>query len=545
MTNAEIKAPGPGSWQLDISHYSRPMTRFTQTWLPDAFREGQAKWLVRYGMPLKTLKLVPVDGFAYVQPEPLAGPPDAKPPPGWIFALAMRLAPPFRRCRKVAEAAVTHRHWRADAERWSEELWPAIEARVTALQDEDLAHLDDEALAGHVERAREVCLDSMRNHFFTNGATMIPAGMLLQAVERWSDVEPAAVLSALCGTSKLLGREQEMLDELRGLLTDELLDGEPGAVLEALRARDDEIGEAARAWLARVEHRQIWAGDCYLPTGAELPHLLVEQLRMKSAPRAHEDRVGAIRERIPVEHRARFDELVEEVRATIFLRDERCALADAWTIGVLRRALLEVGRRLEERGMVERVDHAVHLKPAEVRSLLTKGAGPDAETIAGYAEHQLRTTDEMPVFLGGEPPPMPPFERIPGALGVMASGLFTYVDAMEGDLERGEKHDLNGAGASPGEYIGVARIVSGAEDFARVKPGDVLVARATMPSYNGALAISGAVITDRGGTLSHAAIVSRELGIPAVVGTRVATKRIPDGARVRVNGDTGEVEVLE
>jgi phosphoenolpyruvate synthase/pyruvate phosphate dikinase len=89
-----------------------------------------------------------------------------------------------------------------------------------------------------------------------------------------------------------------------------------------------------------------------------------------------------------------------------------------------------------------------------------------------------------------------------------------------------------------------ARVVHGAEELSHMQDGDVLVARATSPAFNAVLPFLGAVVTDTGGLLSHAAIVAREYRIPAVVGTADATRRIPDGARVRVDGDLGEVSAV-
>ena len=97
----------------------------------------------------------------------------------------------------------------------------------------------------------------------------------------------------------------------------------------------------------------------------------------------------------------------------------------------------------------------------------------------------------------------------------------------------------------PGVYEGPARIINGPEDFNRLQQGDVLVTRNTGPSFNVVLPLLGAIVTDRGGQLSHAAIVAREYGIPAVVGTREATTMFADGARVRVDGDKGVVELVE
>jgi pyruvate,water dikinase len=93
-------------------------------------------------------------------------------------------------------------------------------------------------------------------------------------------------------------------------------------------------------------------------------------------------------------------------------------------------------------------------------------------------------------------------------------------------------------------YEGPARRVSDPSEFARIAQGDVLVTESTTEAFNILLPLLGAIVTDAGGLLSHAAIVSREYGIPGVVGTREGTTRIADGALVRVDGDKGEVTVL-
>ncbi len=103
---------------------------------------------------------------------------------------------------------------------------------------------------------------------------------------------------------------------------------------------------------------------------------------------------------------------------------------------------------------------------------------------------------------------------------------------------------LRGLAASGGVYEGVARRVGGPEEFDRIVEGDVLVTESTTEAFNILLPLLGAIVTDAGGLLSHSAIVSREYGIPGVVGTRDATQLIPDGAQVRVDGDAGEVTVL-
>ena len=91
---------------------------------------------------------------------------------------------------------------------------------------------------------------------------------------------------------------------------------------------------------------------------------------------------------------------------------------------------------------------------------------------------------------------------------------------------------------------GTARVIRGTGEFGRIEPGDVLVTNSTTTAFNIVLPLLGAIVTDRGGLLSHAAIVAREYGIAGVVGCTDATRVLPDGALVRVDGAAGEVEVV-
>ena len=107
-----------------------------------------------------------------------------------------------------------------------------------------------------------------------------------------------------------------------------------------------------------------------------------------------------------------------------------------------------------------------------------------------------------------------------------------------------EGRALAGTGASPGVAEGIARVVTGPDDFARVHSGEVLVAPTTTPAWTPQFPSLAALITETGGILSHAAVIAREYGIPAVVGAGGATTPIPDGARIQVNGTTGAIAIL-
>jgi pyruvate,water dikinase len=100
---------------------------------------------------------------------------------------------------------------------------------------------------------------------------------------------------------------------------------------------------------------------------------------------------------------------------------------------------------------------------------------------------------------------------------------------------------IKGIGASPGKVTGPACVMRGPEEFHRMKPGEILVASITTPAWTPLFAMASGIVTDVGGPLSHSSIVAREYGVPAVLGTGVATERIRSGQQVTVDGDAGVV----
>jgi pyruvate,water dikinase len=106
--------------------------------------------------------------------------------------------------------------------------------------------------------------------------------------------------------------------------------------------------------------------------------------------------------------------------------------------------------------------------------------------------------------------------------------------------EQGEDQ-LTGIGASAGRVTAAARVLNGPPDFGQMQAGNVLVASIITPAWTSLFALASAVVTDIGGPLSHSSIVAREYGIPAVLGTGVATRRITSGQMITVDGDAGTV----
>jgi pyruvate,water dikinase len=102
---------------------------------------------------------------------------------------------------------------------------------------------------------------------------------------------------------------------------------------------------------------------------------------------------------------------------------------------------------------------------------------------------------------------------------------------------------IRGIGASPGRVTGAACVVHGPEEFDQMKPGDILVAKITTPAWTPLFALASGIVTDVGGPLSHSSIVAREYGVPAVLGTGVATQRIRSGQQITVDGNGGVVRM--
>ena len=117
-----------------------------------------------------------------------------------------------------------------------------------------------------------------------------------------------------------------------------------------------------------------------------------------------------------------------------------------------------------------------------------------------------------------------------------------WLPAAEGSQSGGT---LKGVAANTGRVTAPACVLRGPEEFGQMQAGCVLVAKTTTPAWTPLFAMAAAVVTDIGGPLSHGSIVAREYGIPAVMGTGVATQRIQSGQRVTVDGDAGVVILAE
>jgi pyruvate,water dikinase len=300
-----------------------------------------------------------------------------------------------------------------------------------------------------------------------------------------------------------------------------------------------------------VGNRLLDGFDISGPTALEMPDALLRSIKITLEGRDLEgsdvaELTAGVREQVPEEHRAEFDEILGEARLTYRLRDERGVYSDIWASGLMRRAALAAGRRVAARGAIADPVHIVDADIDEMCALVTGTGGPSADELAARADYRAtHTSKDAPPFLGDPPQPPPDPSGLPPGIGRVMRATGIALDSLFGSSDAEHSHDvLRGLAASPGIYEGPARLIAGPAEFGRIQQGDVLLTPATTEAFNILLPLLGAIVTDNGGLLSHSAIVAREYGIPGVVGTREATDRIADGTRVRVDGAAGEVTVL-
>jgi rifampicin phosphotransferase len=226
------------------------------------------------------------------------------------------------------------------------------------------------------------------------------------------------------------------------------------------------------------------------------------------------------------------------------MRDDNGPTVLGRPTGLLRLALLEVGHRLVARGSATQTEHALDLAHDEIVPLLVDGRGPSASELAERAATRLANSRLIPPKTLGPIEPVPPANVLPGPLGEFATTVQTAMTELGMLVTDNVRDPLSGTGIGTSTYRGRARCTETPEQaIDEMEPGDVLVVRATSPAFNVVLSIAGAVVTADGGPLSHAAVLARELGIPAVVGAHGALD-IPDGAMVEVDPVAGIVRIL-
>ena len=544
------EAPGPGPWLQDRAHLPSAVTPLMQSAYPPGMQRGFTETLEPWGALLDTMNVVYVNGFAYLQPVPFDAPgPNGERSPEYIGAEIGRRA-------GLAAAAFERRIWRDVVKRWDDEFKPASIARHREFAEIDLATLDDDELLDQLRQRTEWLTDMAYQHHRFNATAMLPIGDFILHAVRWTGRAPVPMFAVYDGWSPVSG---VVPPELAPSIDAIQADPEAQALLTGDTPPEERFAELCRRipaveeYLAGSGFRLAAGFDLTNPTIGERPDILLDRIRSSlghdrdAGKRRAEQVADELRAQVPGEHREEFDELLTESRLVYRLRDERGLYSDTAAAGLLRLALIELGRRLFERGRINFLYDTLDLKADEIAAMLNGSPEPTADELSARVAHRKSASAEgAPPLLGPPPPPPPPVDQLPPPLARVMSALGFYIDGVLGDVQTpiGDDNVVVGIGGSGGVYEGPARVVRNFDDLFNVQQGDVLVTTATGEAFNAFLSLLGAAVTDHGSFASHAAIMGREMGFPAVVGTVDATSRIANGVLVRVDGDTGTVTIL-
>ena len=392
--------------------------------------------------------------------------------------------------------------------------------------------------------------------------------------QAFPDIADQAIAKMVQGIDMELFRPDEQLKALakRAIelgISEEISQGSAQSVFETLRA-----SEAGRSWLVAWETAQepwfnftsgngFYASDKYwiehpgIPLGYVRDYV-VRLLRGETidrdvaAVRAERDRITVeYGESLDEEARAVFEAKLELARQVYPYVENHNFYIEHWSMSIFWRKMRELSRVLQREGFWADAEDMFYISRDELRQVLfdyasawavgVKPVGPSywPAEIARRRKIVQALSSVRPQPALNQPPLV-----ITEPFTIMLWGITS--ERINAWLGGGGKSDiLNGMPASPGTVEGLARVVSTTDDLDLLQEGEILVATVIAPSWGPVFGKIRATVTDIGGMMSHAAIVCREYGLPAVTGTGSATSRIKTGQRIRVNGTSGEVTLIQ
>lgn len=432
---------------------------------------------------------------------------------------------------------------RSDPARWTEDArFVRWEARLAELRATDPATVPWTALLGLARSAMselDALVDVRIDHLPAALVALLRLRALLAVLGLSSELWPLlegqptrtrAANDALEAVAAEVRADRRLLALFREAEDDDLV----AAVWGDDQADDPAVGQLRarlRAWLEAYGHRETTSAALLsAPTWPEVPALLLGSLRglvVETGVRAERD-PAEVERRVLARRRVRLTGTAPLLRRAaragreglVFREDSHFHALRVRP--VVRAAVLEAGGRLAAAGVLATADDVWHLTLDELRAL--DGPGRLADVEVDRLRELVRRRAGRRAALGAAPLVSP-------------ATLAPRRSRPAADVV------LTGAAGGGGRATGIVRVVAGPDDFARLRHGEVLVCPYTNPAWTPLFARAAAVVADAGSVASHAAIVAREYGIPAVMGTGQGTRLLSDGQVVVVDGDRGEVRL--
>mmetsp|Transcript_30517 Transcript_30517/g.48821 ORF Transcript_30517/g.48821 Transcript_30517/m.48821 type:complete len:933 (+) Transcript_30517:131-2929(+) len=585
LESLDWTAPDIGLWQLNGHLTSPPTPIYCECW-KYGMSVGTMECSTYSGIGFTGVDTAIINGFPYFcfrQPGPKA-PPTSLPPP-FILRMIMRFTAqaPMRQATEFWE----EKKYLSFLDEWEKTIKPELIKGHLEHQRKDLSALSDDELVEYLAEMVEYGKRMYKHHSEYSMYNLAPAGYFVLKAEELSDgaISRSEAFSAFSGASVVTeGLHGEFPETIRQLMNNSVAmeiinsDEAQGKVgLDKLEASlSGKLLDSYREMISHIEYRLADGYDIANETLKEQPGLLwagitsaVSSMKKQTDPayakqkqQSEQKKFSELRQKVVDKSKLpEFDEALSDARATAPIRDERAIYTDLWGMGILRHVILEAGRRIVRKSKnMNEPTLAIEATLEELTNMLSPDWKEDLNfwvKLRGRRNYrQTASIRDAPELIGGIKVlptrahfPNEYFARTALATILVVDEIFAAPDCETGDIEnesygQGSCLDANttkGSSGANGTYTGRVCVVKSANDLQRIQHGDVVVTTYSSSLVNFILPLCGALVTDFGAQLSHAAICAREANIPCVVGTKHSTVKFKDGDIVFVDGTCGIV----
>jgi phosphohistidine swiveling domain-containing protein len=438
---------------------------------------------------------------------------------------------------------------------WSQRLRPEIERNFEYLDGFDTDNASFLDMAVLLEDAIDIHDRHWKIHWMLNFAQFASTQALNGLLEEEKGEAAAALMGRL--QSSVADRNWDSIEDL-WKMKEEIKDDDElsrafegdtaAAVMEALQASEGGqrfIEERIEPHQQAYGYKAIWSHEFAFRTWVEDPAPMVEAVKgYLATDYDYPSNIASVRDdleaaKVEALEGVEGDELRSALERSLSmnpLTPDHHFYIDQGTNARLRLVLMAIARKLVEAGALDDPEDVMYLRYNELRLLMADQSSLDARDLVGDRRDELEeaSAKRPPSWVGTATQP---------ALDFPYNALWGFPEKFHAG-EPSTTGEVKGLAASPGVVEGPARFVHSLDEFDQVKDGEILVCRMTNPAWVVLFTKISGLVTEAGGAVSHPAVVAREFGIPAVVGTTNAGDRIATGDRIRVNGGTGVVEIL-
>jgi len=566
-------------WFYDGLHYPEPLYPFDTIW-DEAWYLALSQFNTRifsvppvYGVDHRV-----INGYIYITPVPVKDPEEIQKRIGHF----------------MERAGYYYENWNELEAKWETKMRSTIDA-LEALKIEPLPDMEEmsvvtdglgESKGYHLLKSYDDLIDlgirCWQYHFeFLNLGYVAYVTFMDFCQKIFPDIPTQRITQMISGIDVIMYKPDEKLRELARLAVDTgigdtvLNGGDFAATTQALGEM-----EAGRTWLETFEatrypwfnistgtgwyhHHKAWNDDLNIPLSAI--RIYIEKLQQGDSLERPTEEVRAERDRIVAEYRAligndddraTFDQLLNTAKTVFPYVENHLFYVEHWFHSVFWNKVREVGAIMRDHGLLGDVEDIWYMKRGEIKEalwdLVTAWAtGVKPRGAVTWPKEIAWRKGVMQKFQEWSPPPAvgvaPEVIQEPFTIvlwGVTNDSLKSWAKIAEAD-SLDEITEFTGFAGSPGAVEGRVRVCRTVDEIGELEEGEILVAPTTSPSWAPVFTKINAVVTDVGGVMSHAAIVCREYGMPAVVGTGMGTKILKTGQMISVNGSTGEISIIQ